>query len=172
MRRFFLALRVGSQDVARALPHEAEPRKASPDRIVRRRRFGVRSQLLPKQGDGPIRGRGAEVLGRASQQRPQEVFVIRGQDPRTPGADRVAQGGRIGLTGEVGCPVVDALPRHTEHRRDVGGGSTAVEFQHGQSPTIRMGVRCPLELTPKAEALPVFQFESAQIALSQTERLT
>ena len=75
----------------------------------------------------------------------------------------VDQGRGVGLTGISGRPVMDGLPRHTEHLRDVCGRTAAVEFQHGPSLARESDVRRFLELTLETMALPMFQLEAAHV---------
>jgi hypothetical protein len=77
----------------------------------------------------------------------------------------VGQSRRVGLTGRGGRPVRDGLPRHTEHLRDVRGGTAAVEFQHGQSLAIESDIRRFPELTLETTAMPMFQLEAAHVDL-------
>jgi hypothetical protein len=62
---------------------------------------------------------------------------------------------------ERGGPVVNTLPGYAKHLSDFACGSTSVEFQHGQCPTIRARLGGRPELFEEATALPVLQFEPA-----------
>lgn len=77
----------------------------------------------------------------------------------------VGQSRWVGLTDRGGRPVMDGLPRHIEHPRDVCGGAAAVEFQHGQSLAIESDVRRFPELTLETATLPMFQLEAAHVDL-------
>ena len=63
---------------------------------------------------------------------------------------------------------MDALPGHTEHGGDVDGRPPPIEFQHGQSPSVRPSVRRRLKLLTEATAFPVLQFELAHHDLPMT----
>lgn len=63
---------------------------------------------------------------------------------------------------------MDALPGYTEHVGDLGGGSTAVEFQQGQGPPEGASVGRLIELLTELTSLPVLQFEPAHLDLLGT----
>jgi hypothetical protein len=163
MRRFFVALGVGVEDVARPLPDVPESVEHAPDGVIRGEHPRASLQLPLKQGCGPVRVRVSEFLRRSAHQRPEEPFRRLGQEPRSPATGVVGQRPRAGVLSEGDGPVVDALPRYTEHIGALGGGPPPVEFQHGQGPAIctRLGGR--LELSAEAAALPVGQFEPAHL---------
>jgi hypothetical protein len=163
MRRFFVALGVGVEDVARPLPDVPEPVEHAPDGVVRREQARAPVQLQLKQRRGPIRVRVSELLGRLLHQGPEEPFRRFGQEARAPATGVVGQRSRGVVASERGGPVVDALPRHAEHLGDLGGGPASVEFQHGQCPAIRTRLGDRLELSEEATALPVGQFEPAHL---------
>jgi hypothetical protein len=146
MRRFFLALGVRCQHVARSLPDIPEAVEPPADGLIRGPYARVPLQLPLQQRDRPRGVRVAELLGRARQQRPQGGFGLLEQLRGAAAVKAVGQGRRVGLAGEGGGPVVDALAGHPEHRGDVGGRAPAVEFQHGESPSIGPGVVGRLEL--------------------------
>jgi len=71
----------------------------------------------------------------------------------------------IRFTDEGDRPIVDALPSHAEHVGDVGGRSTAVEFQQRQSSSISAGIASRLELLTELTALPMLQIQPAHLVL-------
>src|SRR3954469_20686762 len=80
--RFFLALGVRVEHVAWPLPEVTEPPDPTPHRLVRRSEPQVLLQLLPEEGDRPVRVRIAEVLGRLAHQRRQEAVGLLGPKSR------------------------------------------------------------------------------------------
>jgi hypothetical protein len=161
MRRFFLALGIGVQDVPRPLPDVPQPMEAAADRLVRGQQARAPPQLPLEQGDRPVRVRVVELLGGAGHQGPQDALRLLEQRRRAATAMTIGQDRRVGVAGEGGGPVVDALPGHPEHRGDVSGGAPTIKFQHGQSPSIGAGVLGRLELSAEATALPGLQLEPA-----------
>jgi hypothetical protein len=71
----------------------------------------------------------------------------------------------VRFTGEGDRPIVDALPGHAHHVGDVGGRSTPVEFQQGQSSSISAGIASRLELLTELTALPMLQIQPAHLGL-------
>src|SRR4051812_25221944 len=61
IRRFFLALGVGRQGVAEALPDVAEPVEFATDGVVGQQAAAGPAQVLAQQRDGPVRAEVAEV---------------------------------------------------------------------------------------------------------------
>jgi hypothetical protein len=68
MRRFFVALGVRLQVVARPLPHVIEPAQRPAQGIVGHPPSRGDFQELLKQGDRPAHVRAAQVLGREGQE--------------------------------------------------------------------------------------------------------
>jgi len=84
MRRFFLALRVRRQPVARALPDEIQPPQGPADGAVGEPDAGTQSQGLLKPRHGPGRLGEAQLLGRAAEQLAQEGRLVVAQQARAP----------------------------------------------------------------------------------------
>jgi hypothetical protein len=165
MRRFFLALGVRLQVVARPLPHVIQPVQRPPQGIVRHPPPRGDLQELLEQGDRPAHVWAAQVLGREGQEGPQQVLVILVQRPLTPRPLLVIQRLGVMALGVGPDPVVDALPGHPEHPGDVGRGAPLIEFQDGQGAPQEAGVQGFLQLAPQAAPLPGGQVQSAHVLL-------
>jgi hypothetical protein len=93
------------------------------------------------------------------------VLVVFVQQPVASSAALVLKRRRVeGLRVSVD-PVVDALPGDAEHPGDVGGGTSAVELQDGESTPQEAGIQGRDELTPEASSLPGSQVEPAHALL-------
>ena len=161
MRRFFRALGVGLEVVARPLPHVIQPVQGAAERVIGQPPPGGDFQKLLDQRDRPAHVRSAEVLGREGQQRLQEVLVILVERRAAPPPLRVPQGfGVVGLAVRL-HPVVDALPGHPEHAGQVGDGAATVELQDGKGAPQHPGVQRFRQLAPQAASLPSSEVELA-----------
>lgn len=163
MRRFFLALGVGVQDVARSLPDVPEPVEQTSDGVIRREDPGAVLQLAPEQGDGPVRIRVSTSLWGLLHQGSEGPLRRLGQEARTSAPGVVGQRSGVEVPSEGGGPVVDALPGHAEHGGDVGGRATSIEFQHGQCPPVGAGVGGGPELLTETTALPVRELQPTHL---------
>jgi hypothetical protein len=148
MRRFFLALGVRLQVVARPLPGVAQPAQRAAHGVFRHPPPRDDFQELLEQGDRPAHVRAAELLGREGKQGLQQALVVLVQRRVTPPPRLVPQGLGVMTLGVGPGPVVDALPGHAEHAGDVSGGAPLVELQDGQGAPQEAGVQGLLELTP------------------------
>jgi len=165
MRRFFLALGVRVEVVARPLPHVLQPAQRPPQRVLGRPPFRGELQDLLEQGYGPARVRVAEFLGRPGEEGRQQVLLVFVEQRVAPPPGLVVQRqGVVGL-GVALDPVVDALAGHAEHAGQLGGRAAPVELQHGQGAPQDAGVQGFGQLTPEAAALPRCQVQSAHALL-------
>jgi hypothetical protein len=140
MRRFFLALGVGLQVVARPLPHVVQPVQRAAHGVLRHLPLRGDIQELPEQGDGPAHVRAAQVLGREGEEGLQQVRVVLIQR-RVPSPPRLVPEGLGVMAVGVGLdPVVDTLPGHAEHAGDVRSGTPLVELQDGEGTPQEAGV--------------------------------
>jgi hypothetical protein len=137
----------------------------APHRLVRGPHPRALLQLLLEDGHRPVRMRIAEILRRPAHQRRQESFGPLDQDGRAPAPVAIAEHRGVRFLEEGRGPVGDALPGDPEHVGDLGGGPTAVEFEHGQGPPVGASVSCLIELLTKLTSLPMLQFESAHLGL-------
>jgi hypothetical protein len=165
MRRFFLALGVRLQVVARPLPHVIELVQRPAHGVVRHPPSRGDFQKLLKQGDRPAHVRAAQVLGREGQEGPKQMLVVLVQRPMTPRPFLVPQRLGIMAPGVGPDPVVNALPGHPEHTGDVGRRAPLVELQDGQGAPQEAGIQGHLQLTPETASLPGGQVEPAHALL-------
>jgi hypothetical protein len=172
MRRFFLAQRVGIEDVARPLPDVIQSAQGAADGVVGQPSAGAKFEGVLEQGHCPTGVRKAQVLGRAGQQRLQQVLIVLVQYRPTSPAWFVLQAG--GVTGlAIGRdPVVDALPCHAEHAGDVGGSPAVVKLQHGEGTPVEVDVPGLFELAAEALPLPGGQVELAHVLLHDRQSST
>jgi hypothetical protein len=161
MRRFFLALGVRVQVVARPLPHVIQPVQCPAKSVIGHPLLGGDLQDLAEQRDRPTRVRVAEVLGRVGEEGPQQVLLVFVQQRVTPPSSFVLQGRGVVVLSVNRDPVVDALPGGSEHASDVGSGATMVELQDGKCTPKQTGIPGRRELTPEAPPLPGGQVEPA-----------
>jgi hypothetical protein len=126
MRRFFLALGVRVQIVARPLPDVLQPPEHPAQGVVGHPPVGEGLQGLLKQRDRPAHPWVAEVLWREGKQGLQQMLLVLVQQGMAAAALLLAQrGGVERLRVRLG-PVVHALAGDAEHVGDVGGGAAAV----------------------------------------------
>jgi hypothetical protein len=76
MSRFFLAQGVRVEDVARPLPDVIQPTQGAADGIVGYPAAGAACEGILEEGHRPSGVRQTHVLGRAGQQRFQQVFIV------------------------------------------------------------------------------------------------
>lgn len=107
----------------------------------------------------------AEILRGSAHQRRQEPFGPLDQDGRAPAPVPIAEHRGVRFPEEGRGPVVDALPGDTEHVGDLGGGATAVEFQHGQGPPVGASVSRLIELLTELTSVPGLELEPAHLGL-------
>ena len=161
MRRFFLALGVRLQVVARPLPDVVQPMQGPAKRVFGYPLLRGDLQDLAEQWHRPTCVRIAEVLGRSGEESPQQVLLVLIQQARTPPASRVLERRGVAVLDVSPDPVIDALSGHSEHASDVGGGATPVEFQDGEGTPEEAGIPRLRALTTEVPPLPGSQFESA-----------
>jgi hypothetical protein len=153
MRRFFLALGIGVQVVARPLPHIIQPIQGPAQRVrgdpARR---GALQDFL-EQRHGPVPVWVAEVLGGNSDEGFQHPLLVFVEQQVPSSTSLVLQGRRVMVLRVSRDPVVDTLPGDSEHAGNVGGGATVVELEDGKSTPKQTGIPCLRELTPKAPPL-------------------
>lgn len=161
MRRFFLALGVGVQVIAGPLPHVIQPAEGAAQGVRGHRLLRGDFQRFLEQGHVPTRVWVAEFLGRACEERCQQMLMVFVQQARTPAAFRVGQrGGVEGLL--VGLhPVVNALARDAEHLGDLGGRAARVEFQDRHGTAIEARIARVGALAPQTASLPGSQVKPA-----------
>ncbi len=153
MRRFFLRLRVGFQDVAGPLPGLAPAVEFAADGLVGETRPGPAEEFLPQQGHGPIHRPVPASLRRGGQELPE-------QGPRRPGpgagaarARRVVQGGGVVVAAVVRHPVVDGPSRHPQRPGHPGHGLPPVDAEDGEQAAVDAGLAGVPQLAPQALAL-------------------
>jgi hypothetical protein len=153
MRRFFLALRVRVEVVARPLPDVTEALQRPADGVLGDAPVGEKCEDFLEQRHRPARRRVAEVLRRDGQEGFQQVFLVFVEQRVPASAGLVRQRRRVAVL-QVGLdPVVDALPGDAEHAGDVGGRAAEVELQDRQGAAIAARIRGVRELA--AEPLPL-----------------
>jgi hypothetical protein len=118
-------------------------------------------QSLLEEGYRPTGVWVAEILGHPVQQGLQPVLIVFIQHRMAAPADVILKDGRITGLAVRPDPVVDALPRHAEHPRDVSRGPPMVKLQDGESAPIEEDIAGLLELTPETLPLPGGQVELA-----------
>jgi hypothetical protein len=165
MRRFFLALRVRLQVVPRSLPDVIQLVQRATQRVVGNLAPRGDFQDFLEQGDRPAHVRAAQVLRREGQEGLQQMLVVLVQCTMTSRPLPVSQRLGVMALGVGPDPVVDTLPRHTEHTGDVSGGAALIELQNGQGTPQQAGVQGFLELAPQAASLPGGEIESAHVLL-------
>jgi hypothetical protein len=165
MRRFFLALGVRLQVVARPLPRVTQPVQRAAQGVVRHLPPGGDFQKHLEQGDRPAHVRAAQVLGRDGEDGFQQAHIVLVERRVAAPSRPVPQCLGVVALGVGLDPVVDALPGHAEHAGDVSGGAPLVELQDGQGAPQEAGIQGHLELTPEAVSLPGGQFEPAHALL-------
>ncbi len=153
MARFFLALRVGRQHVAVALPDVAQPLQLAADRVVGQPQPGAALQVLSEDGDRPVHRGVAQLVGALAEAGPQQRLQVIGPQARAARAVTVPQGGGPGGALEGAGTVVDALAGDAQRLGDVGDGLAPVEFEDGQQPAIVTGVVGDTQLGLKALTL-------------------
>jgi hypothetical protein len=141
MRRFFLALGVRLQVVARPLPGVIQPVQRAAHGVVGNPPSYGNVQKLLEQGDGPAHVRAAQVLGREGEEGLQQVLVILVQRPVTSAPRLVRQGLGVMALGVRLDPVVDTLPGDPEHAGHLSGGAPLVELHDGQRAPQEAGVQ-------------------------------
>jgi hypothetical protein len=165
MRRFFLALGVRVEVVARPLPDVIQAPQRPAHGVLGHALVGEEREHLLEQGHRPTGRRVAEVLGRDGEKGFEQVRLVLVQQrvPAPPCFVR-QRGGVAGLHVRLD-PVVDALPGDAEHPGDVSGGPAKVELQDRQGPPVQAGIGGVRELTAEALALPSRQVEPAHALL-------
>lgn len=154
MRRFFGALRVRVEVVARPLPDVTQAVQGPAHGVLGDLGLGQGLQGLAEQGNRPAHVRGAEVLGREAEQGLQHVLLVFVQQA-VPAPARLVQerprvaGVRVGFD-----PMVDTLAANAQHPSQVGDGVTAVHLQNGQGTTEHAGIAGRGQLAPESLALP------------------
>jgi hypothetical protein len=104
-----------------------------------------------------LRGNGEESF--------QEVFGIFAQERAMGVTALICQRGRVAGVRVGLDPVVDRLPGHAEHARDVGGRTTMVKLQDGEGTPKEANIFGRRELSPQALPLPRGQVELAHALL-------
>jgi hypothetical protein len=165
MRRFFLALGVRVEVVARPLPDVIQPPQGPAEGVIRDALVGEEFEGFLEQRHRPTRRRVAEILGRDGEEGFEQVLLVLIQHRVPPPARLVRQRGGV-VPLQVGLdPVVDALPGDAEHPGDIGGWAAKVELQDGEGPPKEAGILGVGELTAEALPLPGGQFEAAHALL-------
>jgi hypothetical protein len=165
MRRFFLALGVRVEVVARPLPDVIQAAQRPADGVGRHALLGEELKHLAEQRHRPAGRRVAEVLGREGEQGVEQVLLVLVQQRVAAPAGFVGQRGGGAVREVSRDPVVDTLPGNAEHAGDVGGGAAEVELQDGERPAIEADVGGVRELTTEALPLPGGQVEPAHVLL-------
>lgn len=172
MRRFFLALRVGVQVVARPLPHVIQPVQRPPQGVIGKPLSRANLQRLLQQGDRPAHVRPAEFLGRVGEEVLQQMRLVFVQQGATSPTFLVLKGGGIEILPVGLDPVIDGLPRHAQHAGQVGSGAAVVEFQNGKGAPEETSISGVGKLTPEALPLPGSQVEPAHRLLLSCSSIT
>jgi hypothetical protein len=154
MRRFFLALRVRVEVVARPLPDVIQAAQGSADGVIGHALVGEGFDHLPEQRHHPARRRVAQILGRDGEEGFEQVLLVFVQQRVPAPAGLVRQGGGVAGPRVRLDPEVDALPGDAEHPGDVSGRAAEVELQDREGPPIEAGIGGVRELTAEALSLP------------------
>ena len=165
MRRFFLALGVRLEVVARPLPDVVPAPQRPPEGRVGDALVGDELKDLPQQGHRPTGGRVAEVLGRDGEEGLQQVFLVLVEQRGPATAGLVGQRGGVAVAQVRRDPVVDALAGDAEHAGNVSGGAPEVELQDREGAAVEAGVRGASELTAELPPLPGCEVKPAHALL-------
>jgi hypothetical protein len=161
MRRFFLALGVRHQVVARPLPDVVQPVQGPAQGVVGQPLIQEVLQQVAQQGHRPVGVRGAEVLRGQQQEGFQQVLGVLVQRGRAPPALGVLQCGGVAAATVGLDPVVDALAGDAEEVRDLRHRPPGVELQDSERPPQEAGVERLGQLAPEALALRGGQLKAA-----------
>jgi hypothetical protein len=159
MRRFFLALRVGGEVVARPLPHVLQAVQGPAQGALRDALLGQALQGRAEQRHRPGRVRRPEILGGEGEEGLQHVLLVLVQQRRASPAAPVPERQGVARLGVGVDPVIDTLAGYPEHPRQLRGRAALVEFQDSQGAAIDADVRGLRQLTPEAPPLPRGQDE-------------
>jgi hypothetical protein len=136
IRRFFLALRVGVQDVPRPLPDVARVVQLPPDRGRGRPLPRTAGQVLAEQRDRPLDGLVSELVRSSLQAREESGLEFFRPEGRVVTTAVVGQAARIAGLLEGLDPVVDRPAADPEQPGDLGDGPAARRFQDRQGPSV------------------------------------
>jgi hypothetical protein len=170
MRLFFLAQRVGLQDVAGPLPHVVQPLQHPAQRVLGGPQAGGDREGFLQQGHRPGGVREAEVLGGEPQEGIEQAFMVLVQQRGAPAPPVILERRRVQGPGILLDPEVDALAGDTEHAGDVGGGAAAVVLEDSEGTAEEAGVHGLLELATEALPLPGSQVQPAHGLLLHCRR--
>ncbi len=129
MRRFFLALRVGRQDVARPLPGVLQLMELTADRSLGDALVLPVLQVLLEQGHGPLHRLITEVRRPPPQGGGEGRLEVLGPQRGTVAPALVGQCGWVARLAIAVDPVVDANPAGAQEPGDVGNGPPGSRFQ-------------------------------------------
>jgi hypothetical protein len=140
MRRFFLALRVGGEHVAGALPDVLQLVELPPDGCRRDALAPPVLQMLLQKRDGPLHRLIAEVTGPPLQGGGESHLEILGPKGGVIAPALVCQAGRVVRLLIAVDPVVDADPTGAEESGDLGDGAPGSGLQDGQGAAEETGI--------------------------------
>jgi len=155
MRLFFPPqLRVRIEDVARPLPGVLETVQFAAEGVLGEVQPSPLGQMRFQQGDSPLGGKVATILGRLLQQVQELAAALVIQPTGTSAAVQVGQGGGV-VPLSVGVdPVIDNTRRHTQASGDLGDGLTAGDLKNSQGAAIHTGIVGGAQLPFQAPPLP------------------
>jgi hypothetical protein len=96
--------------------------------------------VLLEQGDRPVHGGIAQLLGRPAQEFAEQVPVLRLPEAGTAAACVIGQGLRLVGLGVGVDPVIDTARRHPQGLGDLGDGLAAADLQDRQGPAVQAGI--------------------------------
>ena len=132
MARFFLALGVRFEHVARPLPHVTQLRQLTAHTGGGQGFPGRRREVLAEQLAGPLDGLVAELVGRSGQGLTQEGLQLLRPDRRAVAAAVFQERSRLPVATVAGQPLVDADPADPQEGGDLGDAPPLRHFQHGE----------------------------------------
>lgn len=157
MRRFFVALGVGVEHVARPLPGVPQVVHLPADRRLGEALLTPAPQVLAQQRDGPFDGLVAELLRAPLEGGDEGRSELLGPQAGVVPPALVGQGNRVSLLFIPRDPVVDAHAAGAEQAGDLGDRTPGGGLQDGEGASEEAGIRGGAELLLKPAALGVGQ---------------
>jgi hypothetical protein len=170
MRRFFLALGVRVEDVARPLPDVSQLVHLPANRRLGEVRLAPTPQVLAQQRDGPFDSLVAEILRAPPEAGDEGRLEVLGPQAGVVAPALVGQSGRVSCPLIAVDPVVDAHATGAEHTGDFGNGAPRSGLQDSEGTAEESGVGGIAQLLFQSASLGVGQSQAAHGNLGSTER--
>src|SRR5262245_718378 len=149
----------------RPLPCVVEPVELPPDGRARGPASALPLNVFTQQGNAPIDGEIAQLVGRVRQSVVQDLHSLVRPERGAPLPPAVKQGGWLPGFGVEGQPVGDRFPADADQPRDLGNPPAVRNLEEGEGTAVDADGTRPLQLGLQEPALLAVQFETVHAAL-------